>query len=110
MKRNLCGDVFVAPSISEEDELYEEYVCETNLVFEAVGDKLIEVEKYSRKPLRYCLLQSRKVRFTDVLLLCPPLAMLFRVGWALEMNCLVCEMSHFISPQNLHFQISSVSE
>jgi len=53
---------FAAPSVSEEDEVYEEYVCETNLVYEAVGDKLVEVEKYSRKPLKYCMLQSSKVR------------------------------------------------
>jgi len=52
---------FVAPSVSEEDEVYEECLCETNLVYEAVGDKLIETEKYSRKPLKYGMLQSRKV-------------------------------------------------
>ena len=52
---------FVAPSVSEEDELYEEYVCETNLVYEAVGDRLIEEETYSGKPLKYCMLHSRKV-------------------------------------------------
>ena len=51
----------VAPSVSEEDELYEELVCETNLVYEAVGDELVEVKKYSRKPLRYSMLHSRKV-------------------------------------------------
>ena len=55
-----------APSVSEEDELYEDYVCETNLVFEAVGDKLVEVEIYSRHPLKYSMLNSRKVsRFTN---------------------------------------------
>jgi len=52
---------FVAPSVYEEDELYEEFVCETNLVYEAVGDSLVEVEKYSRKPLKYHMLQSSKV-------------------------------------------------
>ena len=53
----------IAPSASEEDEVYEEYVCETNLVYEAIGDKLVEAEKYSRKPLKYCMLLSRKVLF-----------------------------------------------
>ena len=66
MAVSLCCFLFVliAPSISEEDELYEECVCETNLVYEAVGDKLVEAEKYSRKPLRYSMLQSRKVHIT----------------------------------------------
>ena len=54
----------VAPSVSEEDELYEELMCETNLVYLAVGDELVEVEKYSRKPLRYSMLHSRKVHTT----------------------------------------------
>ena len=53
-----CG---VAPSVSEEDEIYEECVCETNIVYEAVGDELIEVNKYSRNPLKYSMLHSAKV-------------------------------------------------
>ena len=52
-----------APSVSEEDELYEECVCETNLVYEAAADKLVEVERYSRQPLKYSMLHSRKVCF-----------------------------------------------
>jgi len=53
--------VSVAPSVSGEDGVYEDRVCETNLVYEAVGDKLVEAEKYSRQPLKYSMLQSRKV-------------------------------------------------
>jgi len=61
---NSACHVFLAPSVSEEDELYEECICETNLVYQVVGEKLIEVEKYCRKPLKHSMLQNRKVRAT----------------------------------------------
>ena len=55
--------------MSEEDEVYEQCICETNLVFEAVNDELVEVNEYSRKPLHYSMLLSGKVRFRLTLLI-----------------------------------------
>ena len=46
----------------EEDELYEDYMAETNTVYKVSGDELVPIEEYSGQIPRYDMLEDEQVR------------------------------------------------
>lgn len=62
---------------AEEDELYESYISETNLVYRVEGEDLVPIEEYCGQVPRYDMLQDDQViyNFTiiSIKLLCKPL-------------------------------------
>lgn len=52
-----------APGRNDEDELYETYITETNLVYRLVSDRLQLAEEYSGSMLKYGMLRSKEVIF-----------------------------------------------
>jgi len=50
-----------APGRNDEDELYEAYIVETNLVYRLADDRLQVAEEYSGSVLKYAMLRSKEV-------------------------------------------------
>jgi len=50
-----------APGKSEEDELYETFISETNKVYKVIGDELIEMTEYCGEILKYDMLHNKEV-------------------------------------------------
>lgn len=50
-----------APGRNDEDELYETYITETNLVYRWVDNQLRLADEYSGSILKYAMLKSKEV-------------------------------------------------
>jgi len=53
--------VVSAPGRNDEDELYETYITETNLVYRWANNQLQLAEEYSSNILKYGMLRSKEV-------------------------------------------------
>jgi len=50
-----------APGRNDEDELYEAYIIETNVVYRLADDRLQVADDYSGSVLKYAMLRSKEV-------------------------------------------------
>ena len=56
-----------APGRNDEDELYETYIVETNLVYRLVDNQLQLADDFSGIVLQHDMLRSKEVTISDLL-------------------------------------------
>lgn len=54
--------VYEAPGRNDEDELYETYICETNIVYCLHDEELVISDEYSGRPLKHSMLRTKEVK------------------------------------------------
>ena len=54
--------LFSAPGPAEEDELYEMYLAETNMVYKVQGEHLVAQKEHWGQVLKYSLLTDKEVQ------------------------------------------------